>query len=405
MLADDLARRFLHTPMNAIAKAMIARGSSRPLRDWTSAAPHDAGLSFPHEMIAAGYRLAVDRAAVYKPDPLGRDDLRRAIVAWYKRQSWPVAPVNVLITPGTSQAYFYLFRLLANPGDVVLVPRPSYPLFDDLAAVARAATRPYPLRRGLERWEIDPHGLEAAIRPDTKAIVVVSPHHPTGHVVSPAEWKMLGKVATAHGLALVVDEVYSDDLITEKYDQLPRPDVNGAPVIVLLNGLSKLLGLPGHKVGWMAIAGSDGERKSSLRQAMAHLSDTFLAASDVAQAAAAIWMEQVVAGDDVPLWLEHRRRTLKGRAMFLMRTLKAAGIAPERLDFLLPEGGVHLPLRVRDPKWDDEALALKLLEKEDLLVHPGFYYDMPDDAIVVSYSRDEAWLADNVMKLVRAMGD
>src|SRR5580692_8484991 len=178
------------------------RRAGMPVLDLTESNPTRAGLSYPREIVEA---LADPRALAYDPQPSGSIEARAAVCRYYADRGHAVEPEQVLLTASTSEAYAYLFKLLADPGDEVLVPRPSYPLFEYLASMESLRVVPYPLvyHGG---WSIDCDALAAAITERTRAIVLVNPNNPTGSFVKREELRFLQSLE----VPLVSDEVFAD---------------------------------------------------------------------------------------------------------------------------------------------------------------------------------------------------
>jgi alanine-synthesizing transaminase len=400
-----LAGRFASAKSNRLAKALAdraARGLPPPI-DLTAANPADCGLAIPPDLVERAYAKALEgKGRRYAPDPLGRGELREAIAEWYAIRGVEVSPERVVVAPGTSLGYFHLFRLLCDAGDAVVRPQPSYPLLDEIARIAEVELRDFPLRE-FDGWALDPEAVESALATGReRMIALVSPHNPTGAVATRGQLRGLGRVADRHGLALAFDEVFSE-FLHEPIDgetSLPRPRAeDGFPAFFLLNGLSKAHGLPGHKIGWIAADGADARRVDASMRALAHLSDAFLGASDVAQLAAAELLRDENAGGPVRDAVREIAATLTRRRSVLLRAL---GIADDgaggatagggAIDCALPSGGTYLTLRLVAPGLEEEGLALRLLEREGLLVHPGHFYDIPGDHLVLTFLRDDATL-------------
>ena len=195
------------------------RRAGAPVLDLTESNPTRAGLAYPQAEILAA--LADANALRYHPSPRGLDTAREAVAGYYRDRGTHIGIENVLLTASTSEAYAYLFKLLANPGDEILAPRPSYPLFEFLAGLESVRIRQYPLRYdGV--WHIDFDALEQAITPRTRGIVVVNPNNPTGSFLKRAELDRLDSLAAEHGLAILSDEVFRDYGFDEDPRACPR---------------------------------------------------------------------------------------------------------------------------------------------------------------------------------------
>jgi len=332
----------------------------------------EQGRVFPQERLQAILAEAAPRSRIYRPDPLGLRSAREAIAGYYRTAGIPASAEQVLITPGTSLSYFYCFKLLANPGEEVLCPRPSYPLFESIAELAGLQLRYYRLQES-RGWEIDLEHLESQISTRTRALVLISPHNPTGMVAGGQSLEELAAITCRHDLPVLADEVFSEFLYD--LDVLPRPATTSAPLVFTLNGLSKMVGLPGLKLGWIVLSGRDARVRRSL-EVMEHISDTFLPVNDLAQ--------HMVRGI-----LEGREAFEAGCRPWLQRCRHIATTILSQcpgVGFALPRGGFHLTLKVGGAEVDEEALCIDLLKESGILVHPGYFYDMPPAHLVLTFA-------------------
>ena len=266
-------------PLYRERDAMLARGE--PVVDLISGNVTEQGLAYPQAVLESILTDAARRARVYRPHPLGQPEARAAISAYYRSHGLAIPPEQILLTPGTSLAYWYVFLVLCDPGDEILTPRPSYPLFDEIARIAGVRTTTYRLDES-RGWAIDLADLEDRMSPRTRAIVLISPHNPTGAVAAAAELDALADIASRHALPIIADEVFSEFLFG--LDRLPRPAATRAPLVITLNGFSKLFALPGIKLGWMALSG-DAAAVQPVLTALEAMSDAFLPVNEIVQAA------------------------------------------------------------------------------------------------------------------------
>lgn len=336
-------------PLTALKRRLEAQGHD--VIDLVGANLHEHGLVFPADRLAEIAALALPQTAVYRPHPLGQAAAREAVSAWYFRRGVAISPECVMLTPGTSLAYWYLFRVLLEAGDEVLVPHPGYPLFGDICALAGVRGRFYHLRAVDGGWRPDFEDLAFQVTRRTRAVVVVSPHNPLGTVFREDEWDALREICEQGSLALIHDEVFSEFLVDDRV--LPRP--REFPLSFSLNGASKMLSLPGLKLGWIAASGAHAQRAM---RALEHVSDTFLPVGELAQAMA----PALLAEASVPSMLAEAyraRRRVASKAL--------------RFPVVEAEGGVYLCAQVSQ---DEDAFCEEALQTRGVLVHPGHFYDL-----------------------------
>jgi aspartate/methionine/tyrosine aminotransferase len=342
------------------------RGEGARILDLTESNPTRAGLSYPAEIAAA---FADPGMLVYTPSPAGSLAAREAVSGYYAARGCAVDAGRILLTASTSEAYAYLFKLLGDPGDQVLVPRPSYPLFEYLANMESLAPRQYPLRY-CGGWSIDMEALEAAVTDRTRALVLVNPNNPTGSYVKRGELAALTRLAARRGLALISDEVFSDYAFGADADRVATlADVEDC-LTFSMSGLSKVAGLPQMKLGWIVCAGPERLRREAMEK-LEWIADTFLSVGAPVECAAAKLLE---AGAEVRRSI--RERTA-GNLAFAREELGGSAASP-----LAVEGGWNLTLQVPRIR-SEEEWALELLARKDVLVQPGFFYDFEAEAFLV----------------------
>jgi aspartate/methionine/tyrosine aminotransferase len=322
---------------------MLARKRARGERilDLTESNPTHAGIEYP--------RIVFDDPLMMQYDPASFGTLaaRERIAAEYE-----VDVDRVILTASTSEAYSWLFKLLCDPGDEVLVPRPSYPLFDYLAALESVLVRPYHLRYH-EGWFVDLDDIE--VTPRTRAIVVVNPNNPTGSYLKRAEVESLVKLAREHDLAIISDEVFSDYALQDGGVRSLK-DVEGA-VTFCLNGLSKLVGLPQMKLGWMIV------NDATARERLELIADTYLSVGTPVQCG----LDKLLALKDGV------QRQILDRVRGNLARLQGARVV---------EGGWYAILQVPRTLSEDERV-LGLLDQHGVLVQPGYFYDFEQEAFLV----------------------
>ncbi len=359
-----------------------ARG--RPILDLTESNPTRVGLGASAAAIQAA--LAGSDVASYDPDPLGSADAREAIAAHYHRRGFEVLPGRILLTASTSEAYALLFKLLADPGDRILVPRPSYPLFEYLAALESVSVSSYPLDYD-GAWRIDLEALErACARGDRstageagapRAIVVVSPNNPTGSTLGESERAALESIASRAGSALIADEVFFDFPFDDSGDRSvstlsPTPGRDDPGTLrFTLGGLSKSCGMPQLKLGWIVAGGPDALMAEALER-LELIADTYLSVGTPVQRAAARLLD---IGEGVQ---EGIRRRVRGNRRVLGTLLEST----PSCRMLEAGGGWSAVLQVPSVV-SEEDLVLALLDQDDTRVHPGYFFDFATEAYLI----------------------
>lgn len=354
---------------NAIARAVAARrAQGLSVLDLTLSNPTRAGLDYPARDILDA--LNDPRSLAYEPSAQGLLEAREAIAAHHARQGYAVDPAHIVLAGSTSEAYGWIFKLLCDPGDEVLIPRPSYPLFDCLAALDSVVCREYSLAHEYG-WPIDFAAIEHALTPRTRAILLVNPNNPTGSFLKRDERSRLLALAARHNIAIVSDEVFYD------YARAPDPArvsmlaPQGDALVFTLSGLSKAAGLPQMKLGWIHVAGPAPLRDEALER-LDWIADAYLPVGAPVQHAAARWL-----ASSCEIRAAIRNRTEASRAALDCR-LNAGGATR-----VLPsEGGwsaiVQVPRVHSEEEW-----VLQLLNRHGVLVQPGYFYDFSTEAFLV----------------------
>ncbi len=371
--------------IEAACQRMAAHGG---YLDLTSSNPTRQGLRFPpHILQAAAAPYWATR--IYQPDPLGMPAARAAIAHYYTTRTPPVALPDdaIYITASTSEAYSLLFALLADPGDNLLAPAVTYPLFDYLAAIHRLELRPYRLdeRRG---WQLDAAHLLQQVDDRTRAILIISPHNPTGAVV-----QQHVPALEQTGLPLICDEVFA--AFTYGVAAVPpMPLLQRNQPVFLLNGISKLFALPDLKLGWIVL-NSAARRAYGARLEL--LNDTFLGANALVQ-----HMLPTLFAQGMPFvgaMVQHVQQHI-GMVHAWLEHTPWLSLPPAA-----PDGGYYLFPAVQVPGWgDEEELVLALLERGRVLVHPGYFYgDVAGTHIMLSALTSSATLAQGLERLGNAL--
>lgn len=355
------------TRPSPLSVAIAERRALPGLIDLTASNPTAVDLPpLAPELIAA---LADPSVALYDPDPAGPLTARAAVAAHYASLGYAVDPEHLRLSASTSEAYGWLFNLLCDRGDAVVVGHPSYPLLDDLARLEGVALTPVG-STWHGRWELDLDALDEAITPSTRAIALVHPNNPSGAYVTLELREALIARCRERGLALLVDEVFLE--YPHRDDPLRAPSFVGCDEVLTftLSGLSKTLALPQMKLGWVHVGGPEALRSEALRR-LEHIADSFLSVGAPVLRAA-------------PVWLRHRealQRPVRERIARNLATLKRAITAESPVSLLPVEGGWSAVLRLPATRGDD-AWVLALLER-GVLVQPGYFFDVPGDGHMV----------------------
>lgn len=346
------------------------RAAGRPIFDLTASNPTHCGFEYDAAGILAA--LADERALRYDPEPRGILQARQAVCGYYAARGAPVSPDRVLLATSTSEAYSWLFRLLCDAGDEVLIAQPSYPLFDFLAQIEDVRLVPWPLLYD-HAWQIDFEALRRRISRRTRAIALVHPNNPTGHFTPDGERRELERICAEHGLALIVDEVFLDfpfagheaRSFAAALPPLPGsaelPPPRPPTLTFVLSGISKIAALPQMKAAWIAAFGPEPELSDALAR-LEVVADTFLSMNAPVQWALPAWLAQC-----------HGLQTqIRNRTAANLRTLDRVLRPHPALTRLAVEAGWYAILRV--PALEaDEDLALRLVER-GVSVHPGYFF-------------------------------
>jgi aspartate/methionine/tyrosine aminotransferase len=375
------------TPNRLSRELARLRAEGRSIIDLTLSNPTSAGFDYPADLLTP---LGDPRALTYAPQPLGLAAARRAVADEYARDGLEVRPERIVLTASTSEAYALIFKILANAGDEVLVPRPSYPLFDYLTLLDLVTPRPYDLEYH-GRWSIDFESVDAVWTSQTRAVLVVSPNNPTGSFITADDLDRLAVRCAERGAAIVADEVFADYPIERDHaSHAGRPLDRRDALTFSLGGLSKSVGLPQVKLGWIALAGPDSLVVSALER-LELVCDTYLSVSTPVQVAAPSLLAR---GATV-------REQIRARVAANYRYLVADAKAWPSCEVLGAEGGWYGVLRVPSLQ-PEEDLVLSLLNDDNVLTHPGYFFDFPHEAfIVVSLLTPEDAFAESVGRVLR----
>lgn len=352
---------------NRLTTAELAiRARGIPLIDLTETNPTRVGLVYPDAVLAS---LSAPAGMSYDPHPFGLASARQTVAAEVSEGWRAVDPSRVILTASTSEAYSFLFKLLCNPGDQVLVPVPSYPLFDHLTRLELVEVRHYPLEYH-GAWSIDADALEAAITPRTRAVLVVSPNNPTGSVLTRPDLAAVAHICASRHLALIGDEVFCDYLLDARPERARVLDQDEA-LTFGLGGLSKSAGMPQMKLGWMVVGGPPALVEAALAR-LEIICDAFLSVSTPVQQAAGTLL---AAGRQV-------RASITQRIAENLRNLQSLSLQYPSCSVYRVEGGWSVVIRVPAIR-PEETLVLDLLEQDLVLAHPGYFFDFSHEAFVV----------------------
>jgi aspartate/methionine/tyrosine aminotransferase len=355
----------LPNQLSDLAEAKRLRGEI--IIDLTESNPTHCGFSYAEREILSA--LANEMALVYQPEPRGLLVARKAIADYYTSIGVAVMPEDVILTASTSEAYSFLFKLLCNAGDEVIVPRPSYPLFEYLCQLNDVVLRHYDLAYDGE-WHIDFDSLESALTSNTRAIILVHPNNPTGSYIKQKEFEQVCSVASEHQCALIADEVFGSYDFSSDTHRARIVTSQASIVLFSLNGISKLLGLPQFKISWIVVHGNSQLSHEALNR-LDIIADTFLSVNTPAQEALPKLLEQSnFIGEQI-------RTRVHSNFHLLQRIFTDSSVSVFRA-----EGGwyaiLQLPQFHSDGEW-----AVELLRQRNILVYPGHFFDMEQKSCMV----------------------
>ena len=348
---------------------VLAKRHGLPLIDLTESNPTRCG--FVYESARILLALSSEAALSYRPDPHGPEEAREAVASYYRERGVALDLRQIFITSSTSESYSYVFRLLADPTDAILIPQPSYPLFDFLAQLDDITTSPYPLVYG-DTWQIERLALRERLRPGSRAILLVNPNNPTGSYVRRDDHSFLVELCQELDLALVVDEVFLDYALEPTDGASPHSLAGETPALTFtLSGLSKISALPQMKLAWIVVNGPPKLRDTAISR-LEVVADTYLSVS-------------TPVGLALPAVLETRfsiQPQVQARIRANLKLLDAMLSAWSPVSRLKSEGGWYAVLRVPAVR-SDEDWAITLLDLDNVLTHPGHFYDFPANPYLV----------------------
>lgn len=351
---------------NLLAEALDRHKSSgRRLLDLSASNPTECG--FKYDAPAIMRSLCAPASLQYHPDPKGLKSAREAVSGYYAERGELVAIDDLILTASTSEAYSFIFRLLCNPGDELLIPTPGYPLFDFLADVNDVNLTRYPLFYD-HGWHIDMYTLKQAITPRTRGVIVVHPNNPTGHYTKAEETSQLNQICSANQVAIIADEVFMDFSLGAAQKSFVA---NTGALTFTMSGVSKISGLPQMKFAWLAVSGPEADRRETMAR-LEMIADTYLSLNAPIQLAAPVLLGQRIAF----------QQQLTARVRQNLAELDSQLEKSRHVNRLAVEGGWYAVLRIPATR-PDEELAIELLQTHDVYLHPGHFYDFPGDGYLI----------------------
>jgi alanine-synthesizing transaminase len=352
---------------NPLSEALARhRAEGKPLLDLTISNPTECGFDYNSRAILQA--VANPASLTYDPDPRGLLSARQAVSAYYASRGTAVPVDRIILTTSTSEAYSFVFRLLCNPGDEILIPEPSYPLFAFLADIQDVKLVPYPLDYDYG-WQINFHALQQSITARTRGVIVVHPNNPTGHFTKPHELEKLNDICSTRNLAIIADEVFLDFALRDQ--PLFSFAQNAAALTFTMSGLSKVSGLPQMKAAWLITSGPE-QLKSPALARLEIIADTYLSMNVPVQ-----WA--------IPALLDERhpfQKQLLARVRKNLTVLDRQLATQKSCTRLVVEAGWYAVLRVPATR-SDEDLAIELLADKNMYVHPGHFYDFPSEGFLI----------------------
>ncbi len=372
----------INTELNEISALYSKKKSNGEIiYDLTVSNPTILGFSYETKNILSSY--IDERSLVYTPEPKGLLAAREVVAEYYHGKGKSIKAEDIFIVPSTSEAYSYLFKLFAEPGDDILIPQPCYPLFEFLAGMENCNTSYYPmLYDDKTGWSVDFELFEKNITERTKAIVIINPNNPAGSYINHFEYKKLNAISGKYGLPLIIDEVFSDYGIDRRADALETAAGEDSSLAFILNGFSKLLGLPQMKFGWIVVQGEDSKKDEAIKR-LEIISDTYLSTATPVQYAAKTLLGM----------REKIQNEILARIKQNYEILNNEFHLNPDINVLKCEGGWSAIIKFANMDLPEEELVYRLLEKKNVLVHPGYYYDFADEgyAVVSLLTREEVF--------------
>jgi alanine-synthesizing transaminase len=383
------ARLDWQAAQNRLAEREAARrAADRPILDLTVTNPTEVGLSYPGQALANA--LGDPGIASYEPAPFGLWPARAAVAADFARRGAAVPPGAIALTASSSESYALLFKLLCDPGDVVLVPQPSYPLFEYLARLEGVEPRPYHLTYD-GRWRLD---FDSLALDGARALCLVNPNNPTGSFLSVEEWARLSALAAEHQIPLIVDEVFADYALSPAVDAAANVAALPLPALTFcLGGLSKGAGLPQMKLGWIAALGPEPLALEALRR-LELVCDTYLSVGTPVQRALPALL---AAGADLRAQIARRVQANRQRLAATFGRGSPCTLLPAEAGW---SAILRLPALMSDEEW-----ALTFIDRDGVLVQPGYFFDLDvGTTVVISLLTHAATLGEGARRIAERVG-
>ncbi len=371
---------------NRIASILEKVGLSNVL-DLTQSNPTRCGFKYSDELLSV---LQDPAGKVYDPHPFGLLKAREILSVYLGARGEKVTAENIILTSSTSEAYSYLFKLLANPGDSILVPAPGYPLLDHLTRMDGVRTIPYPLfpKPG---WPVDLKSLEASVQPHSRLIAFVNPNNPTGCYLKSPEYQFFSQICQKHQMALLLDEVFFEFSYAKVLTFQP---LDSDTLTFRLGGLSKSLGLPQLKLSWISLHGPE-KLLEECRDRLEFIADTYLSVNTPVQ----LGLKKLL--ETAPSFQKQLLDRVQGNRALLETCLNGR----EKLAQVWPaEGGWYALVGLKDCPQDEESFIIQLIEKQKVLVQPGSFYDFPSGFfLVVSLLPEKEIFKEGLKRLIRQL--
>jgi alanine-synthesizing transaminase len=383
--AKRTAWNLVSNDLSSILKEMKKQGA--PLIDLTESNPTRCHFDYPPDVLAA-FQTPANLA--YHPDSKGMMKTREAIARYYRQKGENISAEQIVLTSSTSEGYSFIFRLMCNPGEKILFPKPSYPLFQFLVELNDLNIDFYPLTYQ-QTWDIHIDRLASVLTDDTRGIVLVNPNNPTGSFIKKNELQFLNNLCREKNLFLLSDEVFSDFSFVQKSDAVSC--VGNKDILTFtLGGLSKTLAMPQMKLSWIIVNGPQTIVPETLAR-LEVIADTYLSVNTPVQNA-------------LPLWFEKRevlQESIKTRLKHNLTYLKNQVKHTKDVSLLDVEGGWYAVCRL--PKFKtEEEWVMDFLTKDYCIVHPGYFFDFEEDhCIVLSLLPEEQIFKEGISRLFERM--